>query len=59
MVSDTWKRFSLSGLSTDALPHDCPNGTKYRVIDTGNIYYFDAENDKWYDKDGNEVDETD
>ena len=58
MVSDFWNGYSYAGLSTDTLPHDCPNGSRYYVIDTGDSYLFDKENDTWYDQDGNAVSES-
>jgi hypothetical protein len=58
MVSDFWNGFSYAGLSTDNLPHDCPNGSRFYVIDTGETYLFDEANDTWYDSTGTAVTES-
>ena len=55
MVTDFWQGYSFVGLSTDTLPDGCPNGSRYYCIDTGDTYLYDAENDKWYDQNGNVV----
>lgn len=36
------------GLSTDAKPTDCPNGSLFKEMDTQNVYSFDEENSIWY-----------
>ena len=38
---------SLSGLSTDEKPNGKENGEEFYEIDTGDYYYWDAENETW------------
>lgn len=40
------------GLSTDELPKDVPNGSRFTAIDTDDEYWYDRENQGWYDADG-------
>lgn len=37
----------LSGRSIDAKPVNVENGAIYHELDTGRIYRYDAENNKW------------
>lgn len=38
----------LAGLSGDTKPtDDIPNGSTYLEMDTGNVYVFDKENERW------------
>ena len=41
----------IYGLSTDQRPENMPNGQKLILIDTGEIKYYDEENDKWLQED--------
>lgn len=36
-----------TGRSIDAKPTHVENGSKYEEIDTGRVYYYDAENNRW------------
>ena len=36
------------GLSTDSKPTSAGNGSVFIEVDTGNGFFFDAENDVWY-----------
>lgn len=38
----------FDGLSTDNKPVDCPNGSEFNEIDTGDKYLFDADSKQWY-----------
>lgn len=38
----------FTGLSTDAKPVDCQNGSLFKEMDTQNVYSFDEENSIWY-----------
>jgi hypothetical protein len=40
------------GLSTDTKPTDVDNGSEFRALDTGKLYYFDAENVEWCEQPG-------
>lgn len=40
------------GLSTDELPKDVPNGSRFTAIDTDDEYWYDRENQGWYNADG-------
>ena len=43
----------LSGLSADEKPtEEIPNGSTFREMDTGDIYYFDEENETWLKSSG-------
>lgn len=35
------------GLSTDTKPADVSNGSKFTEIDTGAVYYYDADSETW------------
>jgi len=37
----------LRGLSTDTKPTDVDNGCIFIEMDTGKIYFYDAENKQW------------
>ena len=37
----------LRGLSLDAKPMDCGNGSGFYEMDTGDYYMFDEENTEW------------
>jgi hypothetical protein len=37
------------GRSIDTKPINVENGSRYKQIDTGRIYYFEAENKIWYE----------
>ena len=37
----------LRGLSTDTKPTDADNGCIFIEMDTGKIYFYDAENKQW------------
>ena len=44
---------SYSGLSTEEKPTCCagmnvPNGSRWREVDTGAVYFFDLKTDGWY-----------
>lgn len=45
----------MRGLSTDDKPTNVPNGSEFLEMDTGSVYYFDAENGNW---EGNEIPST-
>lgn len=47
---DAPKAPSFAGRSIDTKPTKVANGAKYTEIDTGRIYFFDAENKIWYEK---------
>ena len=47
------------GLSTDTMPKDVPNGSKYTTIDTDEEYWYDKENHGWYDADGKFIPDND
>lgn len=40
------------GMSTDTKPLLCGNGSIFIEIDTGEGYFFDAANGKWYSASG-------
>lgn len=43
-----WRTGRLNGLSTDTKPTDnIQNGDEFLEIDTGDFYYYDAENGEW------------
>ena len=39
---------TLYGLSTDSKPTSVGNGSVFIEVDTGNAFFFDAENATWY-----------
>lgn len=39
--------WDLRGLSSDAKPTDCPNGSTFLEMDTGKVYAFDKTNTQW------------
>lgn len=39
---------TLYGLSTDSKPTSVGNGSIFIEVDTGNAFFFDAENATWY-----------
>jgi len=44
---------TYSGLSTETKPtiaagNNIPNGSRWREVDTGNIWYFNSATDHWY-----------
>ena len=41
------KRETLFGLSTDDKPTTVGNGSAFVEMDTGKLYFFDAENTTW------------
>lgn len=53
MVTDFWSGNEYAGLSTDTKPSNVPNGSRFYEIDSGKYYVYDADNDTWYDTDGN------
>lgn len=51
MLTQVYNDASLAkfdGLSTDNKPVDCPNGSEFNEIDTGDKYLFDSDNKIWY-----------
>jgi hypothetical protein len=40
---------SFAGRSIETKPINVENGSRYNQIDTGRIYYFEAENKIWYE----------
>ena len=51
MLTQVYNDMSLAkfdGLSTDNKPVDCPNGSEFNEIDTGDKYLFDADSEQWY-----------
>ena len=47
--------YEITGLSTDTKPiNSINNGSRYIEMDTGIIYFFDEENKKWIDFNGQE-----
>ena len=53
MVSNDRMIMHYRGLSTDmgteAMPSSPPNGSDFLEMDTGKMWYFDAENAEWVD----------
>lgn len=49
MVSNDRMIMHYRGLSTDDKPTDAPNGSDFLEMDTGKMWYFDAENSQWVD----------
>ena len=44
---------NFTGLSTDVKPtvaagDEVPNGSRWRDVDTGRIYHFNSQRDRWY-----------
>lgn len=39
--------WDLRGLSSDDKPTNCPNGSTFLEMDTGNVYAFDKANTQW------------
>ena len=51
---------NYSGLSSETKPtiaagNNVPNGSRWREVDTGCIYFFNESNDAWYSLDTNKV----
>lgn len=47
---------NYSGLSSETKPttaggNTVPNGSRWREVDTGKTFHFNAHNDKWYETD--------
>lgn len=43
-----WRPVTLFGLSTDTKPtENTANGAAFIEMDTGTLYFFDAENQEW------------
>ena len=49
MIStQTDKTYQYYGLSTDTVrPEDCANGSQFIEMDTGKVFFYDAENQQW------------
>lgn len=47
MVGADGASVSFVGLSSDDKPESAPNGAAFIEMDTGNVYFFDAENSEW------------
>lgn len=51
MLTQVYNDMSIAkfdGMSTDAKPVDCQNGSEFNEIDTGDKYLFDADSQQWY-----------
>ena len=46
--SDNPRAAAFVGLDTDTKPLDQENGASFQEINTGKVYRFDKENQKWY-----------
>lgn len=46
-ASDMGNVYDLRGLSSDEKPDYIGNGSTFLEIDTGKIYIYDKEHDKW------------
>lgn len=59
-LRDNIVRFDLCGLSSDSKPSPnyakriIANGSSFMEIDTGAVYFFDADSGKWINFGGNE-----
>lgn len=49
MVSNTNMAMHYRGMEDDTKPTSAPNGSDFLEMDTGKIWYFDAENSEWVD----------
>ena len=49
MVSNTNMVMHFRGLEDDDKPDGVPNGSDYLEMDTGKMFYYDAENGTWLD----------
>ena len=47
--SNISKAPTFSGRSIDTKPANVENGAVYKEIDTGRIYRYDTENNRWYE----------
>lgn len=47
--ADQASAWDFRGLSTDSKPsnNQIPNGSSFLEMDTGNVYFWDAENNQW------------
>ena len=51
-TSDANRPHTYYGLSTDEKPADANNGSKYIEMDTGKVFFFDAEGAEWLEVGG-------
>lgn len=59
MVSNTNMIMHFRGLSTpDEKPTGVPNGSDFLEIDTGKMWYYDAENSEWLDPTASDADQN-
>ena len=49
MVSNTNMAMHYRGLSGDEKPANAPNGSEFLEMDTGKVWYFDADSEDWID----------
>ena len=49
MVSNDRMIMHYRGLSSDTKPDASPNGSDFLEIDTGKVWYFDADSGDWLD----------
>lgn len=47
--SNAPKAPTFSGRSIDSKPANVENGAVYKEIDTGRVYRYDAENNRWHE----------
>lgn len=46
-IVDKYNTVEYRGLSTDTKPTDATNGSSFLEMDSGDIYYFDADSGDW------------
>lgn len=49
MVSNTNMAMHYRGMQDDTKPTDAPNGSDFLEMDTGKMWYFDADSSTWVD----------
>lgn len=54
MITSYSRGIDLVGVAADTIPDNIPNGSRFHEIDTGKVYMYDADGEKWYDASGNE-----